>query len=451
MHKEYNVEGISFAAYALQTFSALIISLISNLAVSIVTARILGPEGKGALAILNLYPTVLLTISSLSIYRSLTIHIAEKRFPLAYFPGSISVYILIVSVVMVLVSICTYFFMPGLFIHNVPFSLVLLSLAMFPSLLVNQLFSNMLQACGKVSQYNLKDIFNNICLIVFVFIALIMLKRGIGGALFSFFAANALTACFAIYLVRTIAPERWKYSFSLLKDLIKDGAKLHIAVIATLISSRINILMLGFYRQTSSAGYYSVALSIAELICLVSVAIHTVFYSRFSEMVRDKAEMARKTVRIYKHSIAVFAVFTILLCLFSRKIIILFYGLGFLPSLKPLLILLPGAALFYLNNVLVVYLVATKKFFHISIIYSICSFLNVWLNIVLIPRYDVIGAAAATSVSYLAQAVLIFIIFLSVSKYTIKEFFKELLFKREDIFFYQALIGEAIAKLKNNR
>ncbi len=435
-----NVTGVNFAENALKTFSVLMLTQFVYLGISIITARALGPSGKGIFSVVNLYPIVLFTIGNLSIYRALTVAVAEKRYPLNLFPGSALVFVFFTSILMALGFIAAYFNFPNLFTKEATFSLILLSLSMLPFLFVINIFSSILEVKGRIDDLNLKNILHSIVLLAVVFASLCWFKMGVRGAVFSYVAANAFSALLLIYFVKKITPGPWKYNGRLLKNLIKDGLLLHVAVIANFVSLRIDVLMLGCYRPNSSVGYYSVAVSITELLFLISTALQMIFYSKVQDMMKDKEDMAKKTLRLYRHALLLFILGTGTLALLAKKIVILFYGEAFLPSLVPFFILLPGAMILYLNNLLVNYLVGVKKFILISIIFSFSSLLNVLLNILLIPKYDSAGAALSSTITYSINSILAWILFLVVSKYSLKDFFKSLIFTKDDFLMYCALI-----------
>ena len=253
---------------------------------------------------------------------------------------------------------------------------------------------------------------------------------GVKGAVFSYVVTNAFSALLLIYFVKKITPGPWKYNGGLLKNLIKDGLLLHVAVIANFITLRIDVLMVGYYRPSSSVGYYSVAVSITELLFLISAALQMIFYSKVGDMMKDKEDMAKKTLRLYRHSLIFFILGAGTLVILVKKVLVLFYGKAFLPSLLPFFILLPGAMILYLSNLFVNYLVGVKKFIPISIIFSFGSLLNVLLNMLLIPKYDSAGAALASTITYSLNSVLVWILFLVVSGCSLKNFFKSLVFTK---------------------
>ncbi len=114
----------------------------------------------------------------------------------------------------------------------------------------------------------------------------------------------------------------------------------------------------------------------------------------------------------------------ILIILFSTKIMLLF-GADFLQSSKALITLSIGTSIFAILGVSSTVLVVSG-YQKLNLINALCAtILNICLNIILIPKYGIIGAAWATlsSMTFIALARLIETwIFLKINPYSIKIF-----------------------------
>ncbi|MBN3040493.1 MAG: polysaccharide biosynthesis C-terminal domain-containing protein, partial [Candidatus Omnitrophica bacterium] len=220
---------------------------------------------------------------------------------------------------------------------------------------------------------------------------------------------------------------------------IADGAKLHIGVIAGFIFLRIDMLMLEYYRQAQSVGFYSIAVSLSGLLILIPMATQKVFYSKISGLIDDKTDMAEKTIQVYKHALLPSVFTALLLVLLAKPLINIFYGNQFLPALAPFLILLPGVFFLWQNNILAYFLIGAKKLLLISSVAAFNSLLNVALNMILIPKYDSVGAAYSSLITYILVGLANLILFVRISKIGFKGFIKKLKVTKDDILFYKIL------------
>lgn len=445
--KKKNISGIiglNFASLTVQTFTVMILTSFISLIISIMAARVLGPEGKGILTVIILYPTLLHTLGHLSVYRALTVHVAERKYSFADFPGTAAVFVFSISAILMIGFLIAYFNFNKYFIQDINFLTILFALGIIPCAMFIQIFTSILQAKGKMFEFNLNNLLSKGLVLVFIILMLIVLRTGVNGAVFAYFIANVLATILVIYFVRKITFEKWKFNPLLLKDLIKDGVKLHIGIIASFIFLRIDMLMLGYYRQASSVGYYSIAVSMADLLIIIPTVVMHVFYSKIADMINDKKDMARKTVLVYKHTMLFMVAATLIFAVVAKPVIKIFYGEEFLPSIIPFLILLPGVCFFRQNNIFSYYLVGTKKFLLISLLATVGSLINVMLNLIFIPKYDGNGAAVASLITYFFMGTAYFVFFFRVSKFKLMEFLKKIMISKEDIIFYKTFFSKII-------
>ena len=445
-NNESNMAGVGFAKMAVFTFAIAIINNVISLIVSIIAARALGPEGKGILTVVIMYPTLLYTLGHLSVYRALTVHIAAKKHSFSEFPGTVLAFVFGVSVFLIGGFVAAYFSYNKYFIQDVNFFIILAALLIIPCGIILQTFSSMLQARGRMIAFNMNSLAFNVLIFTCIAVFLGILKWGVKGGVYAYAIANIAASAVAIYLVRLESKEKWKCNWLLLKKLVFDGAKLHIGIIAYYVFLRIDMLMLEYYRQASSVGYYSIAVSIADILGLVPTTIMHVFYSRIPDLMGKENDMVRKIVLVYKHSLVLLVVTAIILGFLAKPLIILFYGKRFLPVILPFLILLPGVCFFRLNNMFSYYLVGVKKFLVISLVASLGSIMNVVLNCIFIPKYDATGAAIASVITYLIVGTAYLFAFFLISKYSFKVFLKNLVFRKEDFKLYKLAFGDIFRK-----
>jgi O-antigen/teichoic acid export membrane protein len=83
-----------------------------------------------------------------------------------------------------------------------------------------------------------------------------------------------------------------------------------------------------------------------------------------------------------------------------------FYGIDFLPSVKPFLWLLPGILGITLSKIVSANLAGIGKPQYATYSSGITVVITVVLDILLIPPYGIVGAAIASSIAYLLSAVL---------------------------------------------
>ncbi len=432
--------GLNFANQAAQTFASLLLIQVFSLGTGILSARFLGPEGKGSLALLILYPNLLFIVGHFSVFRALTVHVGLKKYSLEDYGGTCAGFAALATFVLAAVFLAILCFFPRLFSSGLDHRLIFLALGLLPCFFSMQLFSSLLQTQEKIAGMNLVSVVQGGTVFVFFVVFVIVLKARVAGAVWAYLAGNGLAAGLGIWGVASLTRGKWRFRGRLLAELVSDGLKLHLGVIGVYLFSRIDQLMLGYYREIAHLGFYSVAVSMSDALQLVPAAVQTVFYARVAQNLSNPEDMASKAVRILKHNFFILLAVASLLFLSARILIVLVFGEAFIESLKPLLVLLPGAFVLYLSVILTNFLVGVRRFLPVSFVMLGSALVNIFLNMWLIPAYGAVGAAWAGTATYFGVAVAELTLFLRYSGYSLARFFRECRFDREDFSFYAAFL-----------
>jgi O-antigen/teichoic acid export membrane protein len=162
-------------------------------------------------------------------------------------------------------------------------------------------------------------------------------------------------------------------------------------------------LVLTYFSSLENVGLYNVALPIALLLLLCMRPFAIVFYPLVTSLAtKNKTVELRSIIEDAFHYILLFLLpFVLPLLLFPEALITFLFSDAYALAASALVILGVGT-LFYafsmFNNVVLNGLGKAK---YMAILSSIVAVLNLVLNILLIPQYGIIGAAFATSSSYI--------------------------------------------------
>jgi O-antigen/teichoic acid export membrane protein len=128
----------------------------------------------------------------------------------------------------------------------------------------------------------------------------------------------------------------------------------------------------------------------------------------------------------------------------SRQLILLVFGPTMLPALHPLWLLLPGVVTLTAAKVIASYLSGIGKPIYSTYISGGTVILTVILDIVLIPRYGISGAAVASSIVYTTATIASVSIFRHESGAGLLE---TLVVQPEDFIRYRRLLGSTVRRL----
>jgi O-antigen/teichoic acid export membrane protein len=192
------------------------------------------------------------------------------------------------------------------------------------------------------------------------------------------------------------------------KSMLAFGTKGQIGNITNMIATRLDLLIMNYYLGKASAGVYSVAINFSELLMFLPLILSYVIFPHASR--RDYGEgwqLVQKTARI---SMLMSICIALVIALLAPVAIPLLFSRTFIGALQPLWILLSGVIFLSVFRVLA----SGISGLGYPIIYSICTVsavvLSLILNLVLVPKYQAIGAALSSAIAYFAAFVILIVI-----------------------------------------
>lgn len=163
-----------------------------------------------------------------------------------------------------------------------------------------------------------------------------------------------------------------------------------------------DIILLQFFISNETTGLYKAALIIAQFIWITPVAIQTVFIHSSSDLWSKNKydEITDLASRATRYTLSFTLLLVIGIAILNREFILIYYGPDFIASATPLHYLLPGVISFAIARP--IYAVGQGRGKLRVLIYATgaAACLNLILNLLFIPRYGMLGAAAATSTGY---------------------------------------------------
>lgn len=175
---------------------------------------------------------------------------------------------------------------------------------------------------------------------------------------------------------------------------------------AQFLNYRLDVFVVNFFVGVEGVGLYTLAVSIAQLIWLISNAAATVLFPRVAAGQESAAAIAAHTAQATRVALGVSMLSAASLALLARPLLPLVYGERFYRSVVPLWYLLPGIVAFSTVNVLASYVAGIGKP-QVNLQISLAGLcVTVALDLWLIPRLGIAGAAIASTLSYSISAVL---------------------------------------------
>jgi O-antigen/teichoic acid export membrane protein len=219
-----------------------------------------------------------------------------------------------------------------------------------------------------------------------------------------------------ILMIKTVSLKRTVFTLSRfdiveVQNWLKKTPPFLLIAFSHMIYLRANLLIIGAYTDVESVGLYSVAQRGAEIAFFPQMAIDAVA----SSVIAGMASSARQEkLRVYaKYCVLCLTVTTLIALplMFLGHYFLELFGSGFMAAEITLKILCLGQIFNSVSGPGVVYLCMLNQESLASRIILLIGFFNLLLNLFLIPRFGIEGAAWATcATSALQTIILIFLI-----------------------------------------
>lgn len=203
---------------------------------------------------------------------------------------------------------------------------------------------------------------------------------------------------------REIRPRR-EVSLKRAREVAIQAAPLGLVILLTTIVFRIDATLLSFLKDSEAVGHYSAAYRALESVLFLPYAIETALFPVFARLARPALGAA------YEGGLKAIVAFTaplgVTFLLFGGPILDLLYGDEYRAA-EPALQWLGGAAVLYgVTYLSASVLIAQNRQRELAWAVAGIMAFNIALNLVLIPRWSMTGAAAATTITEGVQALVL--------------------------------------------
>lgn len=394
---------ISLTKTSISTFIARVISFLLSIIITIIIARILGPTGKGMWAALVLVPTMTYALLNLGIESSNVYFLGRRKYSI----NQIITNSFQITFVVLLIIFFIYFFgferiynfLVGKYPGFTPRHLYLMLLAL-PFVFIFNYMNGVLQGKERIYKANIISVISQLFTILGILIALLVFKLDLLGLVYVYLGVRVINTIIILSVVREKESMKPKLSINsnLLKDSLKYGVKSYLASGLEMLNLRADVFLIYAFLGPRSLGFYTVAVAISEIIWFISHSVAFPLFPRISSIGKEASKsLVLKTSRIV---FWLSFLFSILLSGVVYWFIPLLFGKSFIPSVKIVYFLLPGILLFSPVMTISTYFRGIGRPQVNTFVNLITLFINITLNLLLIPKIGIVGAAIASSISY---------------------------------------------------
>jgi len=411
----------NFTISVIGTLLTKFVLVFLKMGVGVLTARLLGPAGRGFFYSSSQVPGLINTIGTLSIGEGLIYHISKGDVKPYQVLGT--VFIMVAGFTAIL-SAVLYLLEPLLsqyFLEELPEGIIPLIFLLIPVTMTEYFSTSALRGLKLFSVVNKLTIITRVNVLLLMFIALIFWSTDVYTAVFAYTLALSLNAILFFIVLFYQSKFNFSVSWKELHNIIRYGTKAHIGTILTEVEYRLDIFILLFFLNTAAIGIYSIGVAMAQILWYVSNSINTVLFPYLASSNGKDVDLF--TAKILKYTF--FSNFLVLLglILVGYPLVQLLYGRIFSEAYFIFLVLSPGLLSDSIARSLASWLKGTNRALALSKVSSISLVVNILFCIILIPHWGVYGAAFSSVISYTLRAVMLTIMFCKITKISLTQMF----------------------------
>ncbi|MCQ2302345.1 MAG: polysaccharide biosynthesis C-terminal domain-containing protein [Bacteroidales bacterium] len=414
----------------LNTFGTKILAAIINFMIAVVLSQTIGDTGKGTQALLLSTITFILIFSDIVCGESIVFLTPHHKFKHLLVPSA-----LWATFIAVIMGFSIGWFYPKLDSQLIVHVAIL-------SLISSLSGINFRYLIGKeeIKKANYNTLLQPVLIIVVLIIYYIVLKRtDIYGYIIGLYAAYGGSFLLGIWMLRDEYAHLQFFQSTdyrgVLKDLFKYGFLNQTGHFVQFFNLRLSYYLLDYYIDEGRVGVFSNAVSLAEAIWIISNSIALVQYARIANA-NDRAYAQRLTLNLGKICLAISALAVVVLVALPSSFYAFVFGPQFSEVASILRWLAPGVLLYCIFLILGHYYSGIGRY-QMNTYAALCGLVATFaFGFTLIPRYDVVGAALTSSLSYIVNAIFLLCFFIKESDFKwkdfiltrneVKEYFKEI-------------------------
>ncbi|MBQ7862549.1 MAG: flippase [Clostridia bacterium] len=205
-----------------------------------------------------------------------------------------------------------------------------------------------------------------------------------------------------------LSGQRLHFSFERAKALFSKSRYYIVSSMMVTIFAQTDRIMLKLMINEEAVGYYSAAVTVAGMTSFVFAALIDSFRPEILECKKKSSpEYEANLKKLYAVIIYLSFIQSIAVTVFAELIVNIMYSSAFSASVPALRIIVWYTTFSYLGAVRNIWILAEGKQKYLWIINLSGAIMNVALNLILIPRFGINGAAAASLVTQIFTNVII--------------------------------------------
>lgn len=396
----------TFVMNVTKVFGIKSIVLILSMVSSIVSARLLEPEGKGVFTVATAIVGLTVQLGNLGIHSANTYYLSKDQSILPRVVGNSAAVVVMVSVIS-----SGVFFLFNVFpnLSSIHGWTLMLTFAYIPIQLYNMYQQNYFIALDKIKKYSILEMMSGIAYPILL-IATAFFQNwfiSVNLALVLSILASVLVLGVGVFMLKGELKGKIQIDITLFRNMLPFGLKSYLSCLLSYLVLRADIFMIDFFLNNTENGLYSLAVNLADIVNMIAVSVSMLLFPKLSGMKEEgsKRKFINKTL---KYMAIIMLLLVVCATIFSEFAIVLLYGKEYERSIPVFCILMPGIFFWALSSLLFNFF-ASENMIDINVRASWVGLLvNILANLLFINRLGISGVALASTTSYIVIFMILF-------------------------------------------
>jgi O-antigen/teichoic acid export membrane protein len=361
---------------------------------TIASARVLQPEGRGEFASLSVAAVVGVQVLNLGLSSSLAVLFARRPARIGRYRRHLAHLAVGWAAALAALGTALAWFHP-----SSPLAWWPLWAAWVPLLLLGLYQGAALVALQDARSLARIELAGRGCAVVLGGSSLLVFGSRLAPFLMAVITGDAVIAVLgAIYLARLLPgrPASFRQATAFFRSALRLGMRAYPPLVLFFLLVKSDILVLRLVRGAAETGVYSIASQIVDVALILPGTIGALF---LASVVRSK-HPATELLRVLRPVALAVGGLALAMVTFGHWAILWVFGAPFVGAYPALVLLMPGFVALALQGLLSQYFASRGFPVFMSVYWLLGLIVNVTLNLLLVPRFGFLAAAGSSSLAY---------------------------------------------------
>ncbi|MBI3517688.1 MAG: oligosaccharide flippase family protein [Proteobacteria bacterium] len=366
---------------------------LANLASGLLAARLLLPEGRGALAVAILWPSTLAYLLLLGLSDAVLYYSANRQEPpervfaagLWLGLGAAALAMLAGWAVVVPLAYAGY--------SEETRGLAMLLLWLIPLHILGLVFQEMLRGHHRMGAWNGLRVALGVGYVAFILIALALGAVSVTGFGVAYLVSHVPPLVIALLVCIGAGWAGWRLALDTAKRMLHYGARIHVGSVISMLNGRIDQMLVAGALSAAAMGLYVVAVTVSQITATLANSVAMVAWPRAAAA--SAADRPAVIGRYLRLTLVLMIATTVVLYALAPWLIGLLFGSAFVEATPVVRILLLGALPIAIKEFFVLAFKAYDRPLALSKGELLTLAVNAGLLAALVPAFGLAGVATA--------------------------------------------------------